>query len=265
VAKRKNCSYEPGIRRGDWRKIKKIKTCDCVIFGYTKGTGARQATFGALLLGLYDADGNPVYVGKVGTGFSENLLKRLSAQFQTRQTDVAPFQVAGVGEVTWLKPSLVCEVGYQVVTKDRRLRMPRLLRLREDKQPKDCTLDQLATAAVPLQEYKAKRNFAQTTEPAPQKETPKSGGEEIGKIFVVQEHHARRLHYDFRLERDGVLKSWAVPKGIPQSPEDKRLAVETEDHPIEYAKFQGEIPKGEYGEGQVIIWEAGTFETKLWN
>jgi len=260
MAKKKDSPYEPSIRSGNWLKIKELRSCDCVIFGYTKGTGARSKTFGALLLGLYNNEGKPVYMGKVGTGFSQDTLKALSEAFQKLKTDAAPFSADVSEEVTWLKPELVCEVGYQVVTEDGRLRMPRFQRLRNDKSSSECSVDQL-NGDQTLKDYHSKRNFKTTKEPEGGIEKKKGDG----KIFVIQEHHARRLHYDFRLERDGVLKSWAVPKGIPESTNEKRLAVETEDHPIEYAKFEGNIPEGQYGAGTVTIWDKGTYETKVWD
>ena len=265
MAKRKDSHYEEGMRTGSWQKIKKLRTCDCIIFGYTKGAQSRDKTFGALLLGLYDKDGKPVYVGKVGTGFTEELLDILTDKFEKLKTDVAPFKPEVGDRVTWLEPKLVCEVAYQVVTDDGKLRMARFHHLREDKSPSECTLDQIiedkkqvAPAMDKLSEYKSKRNFEVTAEP--------EGGEKKGEklIFVIQEHHARRLHYDLRLERGGVLKSWAVPKGMPESADEKRLAVATEDHPFEYASFAGTIPQGQYGAGTVKIWDKGHYEAKLW-
>ncbi|MCE5198181.1 MAG: DNA polymerase ligase N-terminal domain-containing protein [Armatimonadota bacterium] len=107
-----------------------------------------------------------------------------------------------------------------------------------------------------LDEYREKRDFNSTPEPSP--ESP-GGQPKEEPIFVIQKHSATRLHYDFRLEVDGVLKSWAVPKGPSTNPRDKRLAAPTEDHPLSYANFEGVIPKGHYGAGQVIVWDTGTY------
>src|SRR5438094_9394835 len=107
-----------------------------------------------------------------------------------------------------------------------------------------------------LREYKAKRDFAKTEEPRPVEKS--SRGKQ--PLFVIQKHAASTLHYDFRLELDGVLKSWAVPKGVPFKKGDKRLAMHVEDHPLDYARFEGTIPQGQYGGGTVMVWDIGTWE-----
>ncbi|GAA1737949.1 ATP-dependent DNA ligase [Isoptericola hypogeus] len=115
-----------------------------------------------------------------------------------------------------------------------------------------------------LETYRAKRDPGKTPEPfgpgSPDSPAPEAGD----PTFVVQEHHARRLHWDFRLEHDGVLVSWALPRGEPTDPAQNHLAVQTEDHPLEYGSFEGTIPAGEYGGGEVTIWDAGTYELEKW-
>lgn len=110
---------------------------------------------------------------------------------------------------------------------------------------------------ISLKEYKRKRKFSKTPEPRGKAVKKKSGK---SRIFVVQKHDARNLHFDFRIELNGVLKSWAVPKEPAKDPSVKRLAIPTEDHPIEYASFEGTIPEGEYGAGTVEVWDKGTYK-----
>ncbi len=111
-----------------------------------------------------------------------------------------------------------------------------------------------------LVDYQTKRDFSRSPEPVGKVETT----EAAFPRFVIQEHHARRLHWDFRLEKDGVLKSWAVPKGLPLEVGVKRLAIEVEDHPLSYIDFAGTIPPGNYGAGAVSIWDHGRYAVAEW-
>ncbi|MCU0630658.1 MAG: hypothetical protein MUF37_05870 [Methanoregulaceae archaeon] len=313
MAKRKDSVYEPGVRSSSWLKIRQQKTCDCVIAGYTGGKGSRVSSFGSLILGLYQKlprhngneintgssttspDNNPgdlIYIGKVGTGFKDRDLVVFRELFKKYETGNQLLTVTDLaGGVTWLSPALVCEVSYQSVTRERKLRIPGFIRLRSDKTPSECTIDQLDTAVPeadwqmlgketiimpplpsplpsktgmperePLKKYHEIRHFSVTSEPKGDEVT---GSDE--NYFVVHEHHARNLHFDLRLERDGVLKSWAVPKGVPLVPGEKHLAVAVEDHPLDYGHFEGTIPDGEYGAGTVSIWDNGHYETKHWD
>lgn len=147
---------------------------------------------------------------------------------------------------------------------------------RDDEPAADSQPEPTPRPVVDLREYRRKRDSTKTPEPAVAEEdlTDDADGEPAdipepptgpaGPIFVIQEHHARRLHYDFRLEHDGVLVSWAIPKNLPDDPDQNRLAIQTEDHPMEYADFAGDIPAGEYGGGHVEIWDRGTYELEKW-
>lgn len=126
------------------------------------------------------------------------------------------------------------------------------------------TMKPTGHAGVPevrLSAYQQRRDRDHTPEPVPEQGPLPRGNDDT---FVIQEHHARRLHRDFRLERCGVLVSWALPRGLPEDPAANRLAIRTEDHPLEYASLEGEIPPGQYGAGTVRIWDRGTYETEKW-
>lgn len=184
--------------------------------------------------------------GKVFVDWSQN---------NASKTTIAPYSLRGRAHPTVAAPRTWAELDDPDL---RQLRFDEVLaRVARDG-------DLLAELDPPLRtpdrltEYRAKRDAAKTPEPVPA--TAPVPGE--GNSFVIQEHHARRLHYDFRLERDGVLVSWAVPKNLPDTPSVNHLAVRTEDHPLEYGGFEGTIPKGEYGAGTVRIWDSGSYVTE---
>ncbi|MHA7662067.1 ATP-dependent DNA ligase [Mycolicibacterium sp. HS_4_1] len=184
--------------------------------------------------------------GKVFLDWSQN---------SAAKTTVAPYSLRGRDEPTVAAPRTWDELDDPEL---RQLRFDEVLaRLARDGDLL-AGMDGDAPVADRLTTYRSMRDPGRTPEPVPAAQ-PASGQ---NNRFVIQEHHARRLHYDFRLERDGVLVSWAVPKNLPDTSTVNHLAVHTEDHPLEYATFEGDIPKGEYGGGHVSIWDSGTYDTE---
>ncbi len=171
------------------------------------------------------------------------------------KTTIAPYSLRGREQPTVAAPRTWAELDDPSL---RQLRYDEVL----DRVARDgdllAPLDEDAPVPDRLSKYRSMRDASKTPEPVP----PSKPAIGQGNSFVIQEHHARRLHYDFRLERDGVLVSWAVPKNLPETTSVNHLAVHTEDHPLEYGGFEGIIPKGEYGAGKVIIWDSGTYEAE---
>ncbi|MCV7237481.1 ATP-dependent DNA ligase [Mycolicibacterium celeriflavum] len=187
--------------------------------------------------------------GKVFVDWSQN---------NGAKTTIAPYSLRGREHPTVAAPRTWEEIGDR---KLRHLRFDEVLERVEEMGDLLAPLDEAVPVPDRLTTYRSMRDASKTPEPVPNK-PPKTGNNDK---FVIQEHHARRLHYDLRLERDGVLVSWAVPKNLPDTPSVNHLAVHTEDHPLEYLTFHGEIPKGEYGGGKMIVWDTGTYETEKFN
>ncbi|OBK74899.1 ATP-dependent DNA ligase [Mycobacterium sp. 1274761.0] len=187
--------------------------------------------------------------GKVFVDWSQN---------NASKTTIAPYSLRGREQPTVAAPRTWDEISDPDL---RHLRFDEVL----ERVAKDGDLLAGLDEAVPipdrLTKYRSMRDPSKTPEPVP-KSKPKSGANDR---FVIQEHHARRLHYDLRLERDGVLVSWAVPKNLPDTPSVNHLAVHTEDHPMEYLTFEATIPKGEYGAGKMFVWDTGTYEAEKFN
>jgi DNA ligase D-like protein (predicted polymerase)/DNA ligase D-like protein (predicted ligase)/DNA ligase D-like protein (predicted 3'-phosphoesterase) len=194
--------------------------------------------------------------GKVFVDWSQN---------SAAKTTIAPYSMRGREEPTVAAPRTWEEIEDPDL---RHLRFDEVLERVERDGDLLEGLDENAPLPDKLTTYRSMRDAAKTPEPVPHG-APATGNDDNGRrrgdsgnTFVIQEHHATRLHYDFRLERNGVLVSWAVPKNLPETTSVNRLAVHTEDHPLEYATFEGSIPKGEYGGGEVILWDSGTYESE---
>ncbi|GAC1635624.1 MAG: ATP-dependent DNA ligase [Mycobacterium sp.] len=190
-----------------------------------------------------------VRAGKVFLDWSQN---------NGSKTTIAPYSLRGREHPTVAAPRTWEEIADP---KLRHLRFDEVLERVETDGDLLADVDEAASTGDRLMKYRSMRDASRTPEPVPVK-PPKAGN---NNLFVIQEHHARRLHYDLRLERNGVLVSWAVPKNLPDTPAVNHLAVHTEDHPLEYLTFHGAIPRGEYGAGEMIVWDTGTYGTEKFN
>lgn len=194
--------------------------------------------------------------GKVFLDWSQN---------NAAKTTISPYSLRGRASPTVAAPRTWAELDDPALQHlDFAEVLARAATASSGEQPRDPLAALIPRRPDALSVYLAKRDAAHTPEPMPSRADPTSSSAGSGGRFVIQEHHASRLHYDLRLERSGVLESWAVPKGIPTTPDANHLAVMTEPHPMEYLTFSGEIPKGQYGAGTMSVWDAGTFTAEKW-
>lgn len=219
-------------------------------------TSDEISAFAKELARLLEADHPDLVVSQMSKSLRAGRVFLDWSQNNAAKTTIAPYSLRGRDEPTVAAPRTWSELDE-----------PNLRQLRFDEvidradHLGDPLTDLAPRSALPLATYLAKRSADRTPEPMP--DTAPVGAPS-GTRFVVHEHHASRLHFDLRLEHDGVLVSWAVPRGIPESPERNHLAVMTEPHPLEYLAFAGDIPRGEYGAGTMTIWDTGSYVTEKW-
>jgi bifunctional non-homologous end joining protein LigD len=219
-----------------------------------KQTAAEISSVAHELARALEADHPDLVVSDMKKSLREGKVLVDWSQNNGAKTTVVPYSLRGRFEPTVAAPRTWRELASPNLRQlDYREVLKRVAKRGDLLAALDVGPDRLAT-------YRGMRSADKTPEPVPAARAMATDG----NSFVIQEHHARRLHYDFRLEHDGVLVSWAVPKGVPTEPNQNHLAVQTEDHPLEYGTFEGTIPSGEYGAGTVSIWDAGTYELEKW-